>query len=160
MSLTLLQPLKAYPFFRNESAVIGHSSSIFLTNACHILWIFSVPWISIDVTCILLLLNILNKKVCACGYVRACVRVCVPLRRCGCACMSVRMCVTVRARAVCVWVLPTVSSSVVLPDRQDLGWACGCVSCEFVRALVCVGVWAGRVGNALVSVVSGCASVC
>ena len=40
ISLTLLQALKSYPFFWNNSVVIGHSSSmcltdkIFFTNAC------------------------------------------------------------------------------------------------------------------------------
>ena len=32
MSLTLLQSLKSYPFFLNKSVVIGHSSSICLTD--------------------------------------------------------------------------------------------------------------------------------
>ena len=52
ISLTLLQALKSSIFFKwNNSVVIGHSSStyltdsIFFTNACHILWLFSVPWI-------------------------------------------------------------------------------------------------------------------
>ena len=46
ISLTLLQALKSYPFFLNNSVVIGHSSlTDIFTNASHILWIFSVSWI-------------------------------------------------------------------------------------------------------------------